>query len=38
MLAELVDVDTIDDARVVAQLAPTTRFAATLAGLDRAAQ
>ena len=30
MLPELDDVDTIDDARVVAALAPTTRFARVL--------
>jgi glycosyltransferase A (GT-A) superfamily protein (DUF2064 family) len=38
MLAELVDVDTIDDARAVARLAPAGRFAATLAGFELAAQ
>ena len=36
MLPELVDVDTIDDARLVARLAPHTDFAHTLAGFDSA--
>ncbi|MHC5797401.1 TIGR04282 family arsenosugar biosynthesis glycosyltransferase [Lacisediminihabitans sp. FW035] len=34
MLPELVDVDTIEDARVVAGLAPHTEFARTLASFD----
>ncbi len=34
MLPELVDVDTIDDARLVAGLAPQTEFAQTLASFD----
>jgi glycosyltransferase A (GT-A) superfamily protein (DUF2064 family) len=37
MLPELVDVDTIDDARVVAGLAPQTEFARTLASFDTSA-
>lgn len=34
MLPELIDVDTIDDARAVAALAPRTAFARTLASFD----
>ena len=36
MLPTLTDVDTIDDARAVAALAPHTRFARTLGGFDTA--
>lgn len=34
LMPELVDVDTVDDARLVASQAPDSRFAATLRGLD----
>jgi len=34
MLPELIDVDTIADARAVAQIAPDTRFSRTLASFD----